>query len=120
MANINKRQLMFKEEIISDNLELDYLSENPINFDGFSSEDELYMVKQHVMGRVDLISYEVYGTVDLWWLILLRNNIIDPLSEISVGDILKIPSLGDYYDYFNKNIKVRDETGFVSDIRVLD
>jgi len=120
MANINKRQLVYKQEIINTNLELDYLSEKTIDFDSFPSGDDYYMVKQQFIGRIDLISYDVYGTVDLWWLILLRNNIIDPINDIEVGDVLKIPSISDYYDYFNKNIKVSEQEDFISDVRVLD
>jgi hypothetical protein len=36
------------------------------------------------------LSYEVYGTQDLWWLILLSNNITNPVSVIKPGTKLKI------------------------------
>ena len=38
-----------------------------------------------------VISYKNYGTIDLWWIILLANKIINPLLPLNVGDVLKIP-----------------------------
>lgn len=37
------------------------------------------------------ISYKVYKTPNLWWLILLANNIQNPLAEIKNGAVLLIP-----------------------------
>lgn len=38
------------------------------------------------------MSYEVYGTTSLWWLILRVNGIMHP-DELNDGEKLKIPSL---------------------------
>jgi len=43
------------------------------------------------VGRPDLISYEVYGDTDFWHLILIFNNIADPIYGIIKGKDLKIP-----------------------------
>lgn len=37
------------------------------------------------------ISYKVYNTPNLWWLILLANNIINPINSIEVGKQILIP-----------------------------
>ena len=37
------------------------------------------------------ISYKNYGTMNLWWLIALSNNIMNPLTPLNSGDILKVP-----------------------------
>ena len=39
-----------------------------------------------------LISYKVYNTIDLWWIILLANNISNPLEPLLPGTVLKIPN----------------------------
>lgn len=36
------------------------------------------------------ISYDIYGTQDLWWLIILTNKIINPVDIITPGTNLKI------------------------------
>jgi hypothetical protein len=36
------------------------------------------------------ISYEIYGTQDLWWFILLSNNISNPVSVCTPGTKLKV------------------------------
>ena len=42
-------------------------------------------------GRPDLISYEVYGIVDYWWVICAANNIIDPFEQLLAGKQIRIP-----------------------------
>lgn len=37
------------------------------------------------------ISYKSYNTPNLWWIILLANNIQNPLEPLVNGTILKIP-----------------------------
>ena len=40
-----------------------------------------------------LISYKQYDTPNLWWIILLANNIFDPTKKVQVGMKILIPSL---------------------------
>jgi len=42
-------------------------------------------------GRPDLLSYEVYGSVDYWWVICAANNIIDPFEQLIAGKQIRIP-----------------------------
>ena len=48
-----------------------------------------------MFGRPDMISYEQYNTVDLWWAICMYNNIIDPMSEFYLGRWIKVPDLAE-------------------------
>jgi len=41
--------------------------------------------------RADLISFSVYGTVNLWWVICSANAIIDPTTELVAGKQIRIP-----------------------------
>lgn len=45
-------------------------------------------------GKPDLLSYRLYGTTSLWWLILTYNGILKP-SKLTVGTLVKYPSLQD-------------------------
>lgn len=36
------------------------------------------------------LSYNVYGTIDLWWLILLTNDIMNPVKGLPIGEELRL------------------------------
>ena len=93
----------FNKERSENTIEMDFLnSELPfIEFE----ETEQVRIKQYNEFRADLISYEAYDTTELWWLILIANNIIDPFEELYEGRIIDIPSLSEYYKFYNKYAK---------------
>lgn len=37
-----------------------------------------------------IISYNAYGTMDLWWLIMLTNKIYNPIKQPDAGVVLKV------------------------------
>lgn len=39
------------------------------------------------------ISYKNYNTPNIWWLILLANNIKNPIESLTVGTQIKIPKI---------------------------
>lgn len=55
------------------------------------ASDVLYTVPPSGEGRLDLLSQYQYGTTELWWVIALVNNIVDPFVGSAVGDVLRIP-----------------------------
>lgn len=55
--------------------------------------------------RPELISYEVYGHTQYWWILMIYNDIWDELELVS-GTVLNIPSLPDMEDlYFSLKAK---------------
>jgi nucleoid-associated protein YgaU len=54
--------------------------------------DELYRVPQGGESRFDLISKKFYGVPDLWWVLALVNNIVDPLVGVTVGQNIRVPT----------------------------
>jgi len=54
-----------------------------------------HVVSPGEVGRIDLISYDAYGTVNYWWAIALANNIKNPLTDLVPGDTLIIPTRED-------------------------
>lgn len=50
------------------------------------------------------ISFKVYGTQYLWWLILLANNIRNPIKQISPGSVIKVIKV-EYLDAVFASIK---------------
>lgn len=55
------------------------------------ASDTLYTVPQAGEGRLDLISQQHYGTPELWWVVALVNNLVDPLVGFSAGQTIRIP-----------------------------
>lgn len=53
--------------------------------------DQNYVVTDKDIGRLDLISFDFYGTPNLWWVIAHVNNIIDPIVDMETGTSLAIP-----------------------------
>lgn len=63
-----------------------------INIDP-AEDDIIYTIPLTMEGRVDKISNLFYSTPRYMWVILMRNNIDDPFSELLAGNRLFIPSL---------------------------
>ena len=85
--------------------ELDYLKSNLHKFQP-KYPVVSYRIKETDLMRPDLISYQMYQTVEYWWLILMYNQVLDPFSELKVGDLLYIPNMLDIYEYY-KEYRVR-------------
>jgi len=107
---------MYKKVLINNNKETDYLDTRitDLVFDTYTT----FIVPQFTIGRIDLISYIHYDTVDLWWLIAQVNDVIDPITELYMGRVLRIPAVGDYYGFYNTN-SIIDEIEEVFDSRTL-
>ena len=58
--------------------------------------DDLYrQVGATYQYRPDLLSYDLYGTVDYWWVFIVRNRdvIIDPVWDFKAETRIYIPKL---------------------------
>lgn len=108
--NINNRLSLYKKEIVDSNREFDYINSTEIDLGAFEVQEFQYIVTQAVVNRIDLISREVYGTVNLWWLIALRNDLINVMEDMQVGQTLYIPSISEYYKFYNKTVKAQPDT----------
>jgi hypothetical protein len=54
--------------------------------------DVLFRVPQAGEARLDKISKKFYGVPDLWWVLALVNNIVDPLVGAPVGINIRVPT----------------------------
>lgn len=52
----------------------------------------LHRVRDVDIGRLDLLSYQYYGTVEYAWMIADANSFRNPFSDMHVGDLIRIPS----------------------------
>jgi hypothetical protein len=53
--------------------------------------DRLVTVSAAVENRLDVLSYQLYGTPDYWWAIAQDSLLVDPLMEVPEGTQLRIP-----------------------------
>ena len=54
------------------------------------NSDSFYYKRINSRMPYTAISYQVYNTQDLWWFILLTNNITNPVQVLETGTKLKI------------------------------
>lgn len=57
------------------------------------ASDVFITVTQEFEKRPDLLSQNVYGTTEYWWVIYEFNNIKDPLFGLKSGQVLRIPAI---------------------------
>jgi nucleoid-associated protein YgaU len=93
------RLLFYKTDIVDGVSEVDYLTSALSNFIP-KYELTTYRVSEEDILRPDLISRKVYNTEEYWWFILFYNSVVDPFTELEVGDLLFIPNLLDIYDLY--------------------
>jgi hypothetical protein len=62
-------------------------------------------------GAPDLISYQEYGSHDLWWILSIANQMITPETELEIGTNVYIPSPGDVSNFLSqvnqRNVSLR-------------
>lgn len=54
--------------------------------------DELWVVPEAGVHRLDLIANDFYGTPSLWWVLASVNNILDPLVGVPAGTSIRVPT----------------------------
>ncbi len=92
------RTVFYETADIGNGLEYDYLYNSLSKFK-LSYPVQYYRVSEEDIMRPDLISYKAYGTVQYWWVIMLVNGIQSPLTDLTVGTLLKIPNGLDIYTF---------------------
>lgn len=58
-------------------------------------DDILFTVTQQYAGRPDLLAYDLYNDVNLWWVFAVRNkNVIrDPVYDMVAGQKIYLPKI---------------------------
>ena len=91
MENIYSRTHFLDKNTIDGIQEYDLGSLTKNDFD-FGNE-VLVMVAEEEIGRPDLISYNCYKTDVYWWFLMWYNGIMDVWNDLTLGLVLKVPSL---------------------------
>lgn len=111
-SNIQQRLSFYSKVEIDQDLEVDLL-DTQLPFYKVKQE-KIYVVKGHNVGKPSLISYDIFGTTELGWLIMHVNDIMDPYEELYLGKELIVPQLKEYYNFYSNNRKkaepLKDQT----------
>lgn len=54
--------------------------------------DVNHTVNQEEENDLPLISFKLYGDPSLWWILAQLNNIVNPLSDVTIGRDLLVPT----------------------------
>jgi hypothetical protein len=57
-----------------------------------SANDSQITITERFANRLDRVASEAIGDERYWWAVALANNIVDPLTECSVGRVLRVPN----------------------------
>jgi hypothetical protein len=99
-----QRTLFNTKNFINSIEEPDYISSNFLSFE-FKRPTNSYQVTPSDIQRPDLISYKAYGKTNLWWIIMKYNKIEDIWNDLTIGQILEIPSMLDIDELIIKKRK---------------
>lgn len=58
-----------------------------------SMETQLHIVSDTDLAQPDAIAYRYYRNSNWWWLLCSYNGIVNPLTDMFLGQRLKIPAL---------------------------
>ena len=99
----NRLDIMATETITIGGVEFDVKDPISVQFRDFELRRTAseHRVLQGEVPRPDIISFLEYNTVGYWWVIAAINGIIDPY-EMPEQDLLRVPRLLDYFDWFRE------------------
>lgn len=67
-----------------------------------NANDYAYVIPPRFDERPDLLSYELFGTPNLWWIFAIRNmdELVDPIGDFKSGLEITIPAKNSFEDLF--------------------
>ena len=95
----------YEKVVVRGNEELDFLNHTLSSFE-VKHDSFVYMTNISEVARPDLVSWENFDTVSWWWIVCLINGIENPLTDITVGMKIRIPSKLDV-NAFQRKYKLR-------------
>ena len=92
MATLYKKTSPYAKTGLMDKKFLDILTYRTIPA---QADDLLRQIGATYQYRPDVMSYDLYGTVDYWWVFIIRNRdiLIDPIWDFTADKKIYIPQL---------------------------
>lgn len=87
---------MYKNDTKIFNGNIECLETHYFNDISYRDTDIYITVDSTYINRLDLVAFDFYGSVNLWYIIAMSSNISNPL-DVPLGTILRIPTLSSLY-----------------------
>ena len=73
------------------NLYLELLNIRPVPAE---DDDYLYTIESQYTNRPDLLAFDLYNDVNLWWVFVVRNpnTLRNPIFDFTTGTVIYIPT----------------------------
>lgn len=91
------RATYLKESVSPDRL--NYLSAKYKNVKYRLVPKQQYTVTHVDTANAPGLAHAIYGDKGYWWILCLFNGILDPISEIAPGTVLRLPSMVDINNF---------------------
>jgi len=69
-----------------------------------------FTISRDFLQRPDLLSYSLYGTDNLWWILCKVNMIDDIWNDLSVGQVIIVPDVNDINDWVNAALTAQNSS----------
>lgn len=90
MPNFKSKINLFNDITYNNTASLNIFSKYKL-FETYKSDIKFYFEYEIAPNdRWDLLAYNFYGDSNLWWVIAIFNEIVDPFYHLQSGNILKI------------------------------
>ena len=102
MANFRSLSRYARRSIERNRSDEDFIKlRTPLNLE--EDEGDIFVtLNDELLQRPDTISFRAYGTTEFWWVIYEFNGINDPLFDLSLGQVLRLPKLERIQDALSK------------------
>ena len=100
---MTSRTRFIPTKVVSGKPKLDVLKAQYIGLSTSGIGYQNYVLTQSEEGCPDLIAWNVYQDEQYYWIILQFNRIINPLTELMTGMVLRIPDLSEALAYIRSN-----------------
>lgn len=82
---------ILEEDLVDNNWDL-FEIKRPLTF---------FTLTRSYIGRPDLLSLKLFGKIEYWWILAKVNeNIQDWWNDLQVGDVISVPSIADFEDWY--------------------
>jgi hypothetical protein len=107
-SNLMETRLIYNDNDIyydTPMLERDFLGYYVDRSIGFSDDDNFVILESRHENRLDVLSFDLYGTAKLGWVIVRLNmdSIKDPIRDVKEGMVLRVPTNDRILEAFSIN-----------------
>ena len=102
-ATISRNSFMAFSDLLEDTDEGLVFLDTPDLPEFLPADDDVIIQLDHrYQGRLDLLSFDFYGTTDYWWVIAYINDIDQAPTQVMVSRDIRMPTQARIVDFLNR------------------